>query len=96
MTEQEMAAVGKVMAQKLNRATGPAAVIMPLGGVSEWDKPGAVFYNPAGRRAFLEALKEHIEPKVEVIELDMHINDPEFAEQAVAILDGMMKGKYKA
>ena len=65
-------------------------------GFSELDKPGAVFYNPGGRKAFTEALKRHIEPKVKVVELDMHINDPEFPEQAVTILDDMMKGKFKA
>ena len=94
MIEEEMAATGELVAEKLNKATGPAVVLIPTQGFSEWDRPGALFYFPEGRQAFTEALKAHIEPKVKVIELDCHINDPEFAERAVALLDDMMKGKF--
>ncbi len=95
-SEEEMAAAGEMMAQKLNEMTGPTAMLIPTRGFSEWDRPGRMFYSPEGRKAFAEALKGLIEPKVEVIELDMHINDPEFSERAVAILDDMMRGKAKA
>ncbi len=95
-SKEEMAAAGKAMAQKLNKMTGPTAMLIPTRGFSEWDRPGNMFYNPEGRKAFAEALKRHIEPKVKVIELDMHINDPEFSEQAVVLLDDMMKGKFQS
>ncbi len=93
---EEMAAAGEMMARTLNEMRGPTAMLIPTRGFSEWDRPGNMFYNPDGREAFAEALKVHAEPKVKVIELDMHINDPEFAEQAAAILDDMIKGKTKA
>ncbi len=95
-SKEEMATSGKAMAQKLNEMTGPTAMMIPTRGFSEWDRPGNIFYNPGGRKAFAEALKKHIEPKVKVIELDMHINDPEFSEQAVALLDDMMKCKFQS
>ncbi len=93
-TVEEMVTTAELIAEKLSKATGPAAVLIPKRGFSEFDKLGGLFYNPKGRKAFAEALKKHIAPKISVIELDVHINDPEFAEQAVAILDDMMKGKF--
>ncbi len=95
-SEEEMAAAGVMMAQKLNEMTGPTAMLIPTRGFSEWDKRGHMWYNPEGRKSFIEGLKKHIGPKVKVVELDMHINDREFAEQAVTIFDEMMRGEYKA
>lgn len=91
-TKEEMASVGALMAAKLNRATGPTAVLIPMKGFAELDRPGQAYYHPEGIRAFTEALERHIDPKIKVMEMDAHINDPGFAEQAVDILEGMMKG----
>ena len=93
---EEMAEAGELMARTLNEMKGQTAMLIPTRGFDEWDRPEYMFYSPEGRKAFAEALKRHVEPKVKVIELDMHINDPEFAEQAVVILDDMIKGKTKA
>ena len=90
-TEEEMAAVGELMAAKLNRATGPTAVIIPMKGLAEKDRPGAIYYHPEGIRAFTEALEKHIAPEIKVVELNAHINDLEFAQQAVEIFAGLMK-----
>ncbi len=95
LNAEEMAELAEVMARKLNRATGPTAVLIPTQGFFEADKPDGIFYMPEERKAFTERLKKQIEPKVRVIEVDLHLNDPEFAEQAVAILDAMMRGEYK-
>jgi len=95
-SEEEMAAAGVMMAQKLNEMTGPTAMLIPTRGFSEWDKQGHMWYNPEGRKAFIEGLKKHIGPKVKVVELDMHINDREFAEQAVTIFDEMMRDKFRS
>lgn len=94
-TTKEKARLGKLVAQKLNRATGPTAVLIPTQGFVESDRPGGAFYDPEGRRAFITALKTHVEPRVKVVELDAHINDPAFAQEAVTILDDMMKGKFR-
>jgi uncharacterized protein (UPF0261 family) len=95
-SEEEMAAAGVMMAHKLNEMTGPTAMLIPTRGFSEWDKQGHMWYNPEGRKAFIEGLKKHIGSKVKVVELDMHINDREFAEQAVTIFDEMMRGKFRS
>lgn len=53
--------------------------MVPLKGVSMIDREGAPFYDPGADRALFEALKQHIDSRVEVKELDLHINDTEFA-----------------
>lgn len=90
-SKEEMAETGRVMAHKLNKAIGPTTVIIPTMGFEERDKPGGVYYDPEGDRAFTEALKEHIKPGIKVMELDLHINDRAFAETAVATLFSMME-----
>jgi uncharacterized protein (UPF0261 family) len=88
---EEMATLGEIIAKKLNKALGPTVVLIPNQGFAEYDSEGGIFHDPEAIKAFIEALQANIEPKVEVIELDMHINDPEFARKAVAILDGMLR-----
>ena len=81
-TPEECAELGKIIAGKLNQATGPAAFFIPLRGVSMIDAEGQPFYSPEADAALFEALREYLDPnKVTLIELDMHINDPEFANR---------------
>jgi uncharacterized protein (UPF0261 family) len=79
-TAAECARLGEIIAAKLNRATGPTTVLLPLGGVSAIDRPGQPFHDPAADRALFDALRRHLEPHVTVRELDLHINDPAFAD----------------
>lgn len=90
---EERALIGKLVAEKLNRAIGPAAAIIPVPGFSKLEKPGSPIYKPDADRAFIEALKKHIEPRIEVVDLDVHISDPAFAQEAVAILGRIMRAK---
>jgi uncharacterized protein (UPF0261 family) len=91
MTIDEMVFVAEVMARKLNNAAGPTVLLIPTKGFTEYDKPGGAFYQPEGRKAFIETLRSHIEPKIKMIELDLHINDREFAQEAATIFDNLMK-----
>lgn len=88
----ELAQVARLMAERLNRARGPVKVLLPLQGWSEADREGGPLYDPEGNRAFGEELRRHLKPEIEVIEVDAHINEPLYAETAVALLEGMMEG----
>jgi len=98
MNVDEVVLVAETMARKLNKAAGPTVLLIPTKGFSEYDRPGGKLYQPEVRKAFIEELERQIEPRIKVIKLDVHINDPEFAQEAVTILDSMMKeeGCYKA
>lgn len=74
--------LGRLVAQKLNKAKGRTAVLLPTRGFSAYDKRGKPFFNPRADLAFINALKQHIGPRVEVRELNCHINDEEFGRAA--------------
>ena len=79
-TPEENARFGEVIGRKLSRASGPVTFIMPLRGVSAIDLPGQPFHDPEADAAFLTALKANVSPNIQVIEMDCHINDPEYAD----------------
>lgn len=89
-TPQECAELGRLIASKLNRATGPTVLFIPLKGVSALDKEGQPFYLPEADAALFESLRRNIRPPVELVELDLHINDPEFAAAMAERLLGLM------
>lgn len=93
-TPEECASLGKIIADKLNQATGPTAMFIPRQGVSMIDAEGQPFYSPEADEALFEALRAGLDrDKVTLVELDMHINDPEFAARMAAELLGMIKAQ---
>jgi uncharacterized protein (UPF0261 family) len=69
-----------LVAEKLNAATGPTVLFVPLRGSSLLTTEGQVLYDPEADRALISTLRERIdEAKVEVHEVDVDINDPGFA-----------------
>ncbi len=82
-TSEELREIAREVARKLNRSKGPVAVLIPLKGWSSLDKEGMPLYDPEANRAFVDELKIHIDPKIALLELDLHLNTREFAEEAV-------------
>ena len=82
-TPEENDKLGKEIAQKASAATGPTAIFLPLRGVSAIDAEGKPFWWPEADKALFDSIRLWKAPSVELIELDLHINDPAFA-QAVA------------
>jgi uncharacterized protein (UPF0261 family) len=89
-TPEENATMGAIFAEKLNRATAPAHVLIPLKGFSILDSPGERFWNPAADAAFIQALKANLRPGIPVEELDVNINDPAFADRATEVMLKML------
>jgi uncharacterized protein (UPF0261 family) len=85
-TPEENDQLGKEIAHKASAAKGPTAVLVPLKGVSAIDAEGKPFWWPEADQALFDSLRHWMSPHVKVIELDMHINDPSFAEQAARTL----------
>lgn len=90
-TPEETAELGKIMANKLNEATGPTTVLIPTYGVSAIDKTDQPFDSPEARDAWCENLKANIGENVTVIEMDAHINDDDFATKLAETLLASLK-----
>ena len=84
---EENARFGWLLAEKLNRATGPLTVFIPLRGTSQYSAPGNVFNDPEADRALFESLRTNLDASIEVIEIDTDINDPEFGLAMAEKLD---------
>jgi uncharacterized protein (UPF0261 family) len=85
-TPEECAAIGCITAARLNRATGPVTVLIPLQGVSAIDKLGGPFYSREALDTYRSALKGTLSSAVKLVELDAHINDDSFARAATDLL----------
>lgn len=90
-TIEENRQLGAEIARKVAASRGPAAIVLPLAGVSAIDREGGPFDDPAARAALMEAVREHAGP-IEVVDLDAHINDARFAEAAAHKLLDLIKG----
>ncbi|MFC1719203.1 Tm-1-like ATP-binding domain-containing protein, partial [Candidatus Poribacteria bacterium] len=80
-----------VAAEKANASSGPVVFMLPLKGVSMLDPEGEIFYWPEANQAIFDAIKENVRADIPVIEMDVGINDPVFADRAVQELLGMLK-----
>ena len=78
-TPEECREIGARIATQLNRATGPTVVLLPMRGVSMIDCEGQPFHDAAADDALFDALRAGLRKDIRVLELDAHVNDPEFA-----------------
>jgi uncharacterized protein (UPF0261 family) len=89
-TAAECAELGRILAGKLNAATGPTVVFIPGGGVSAIDVPGGPFHDPEADVALVAALSDALDPAIEVVRMDVDINDRSFATAMAERLDRMV------
>jgi uncharacterized protein (UPF0261 family) len=92
-TPEENEKLGKEIAFKASAAKGPTAIVLPLRGVSAIDAEGKPFWWPEADRALFESIRHWVAPHVELIELDLHINDPAFADACARKLLELMARK---
>jgi len=91
---EEMAALGAMMAERLNDAKGPVTVMIPTQGFSQHviretqDIDGHTvgsWHQPETDQAFTQSIRRHL-THGRIEELDLHINDHEFADACVSEL----------
>ena len=85
---EEMEYVATEAAKKLNQYEnkGRVKVAIPLRGFSSLSVAGGPLHDPEADRAFITALKKHLDPAIEVIEVHSDINSPPFAKAAADAL----------
>jgi len=79
-TVEENAKLGEIIAKKVSQSVGKATFFIPLKGVSMIDAVGMPFLGVEEDKALFNAIRKNLDTKkVELIELNLHINDKEFA-----------------
>lgn len=85
-TPAECAELGRILAEKINRYTAPVTVLIPRRAISVISAAGQPFHDPAADTALFDALKTNLRAEVAVRDLDLAINDPEFARACAEAL----------
>ncbi len=79
-TPEECREIGRIIAGKLNAATGPTELFVPLRGVSAIATEGGVFYDAEADAALFDTIRELVDTsKVVLHEIDADVNDPTVA-----------------
>jgi len=92
-TQDECRELAAVIGRKLNAARGPTVLFVPLHGLSLLTTEGRALYDLEADEALFSTLREHVDPaKVEMHEVDLDINDPEFALAMVGRLHELVTG----
>lgn len=86
----EMEYTANILAEKLNKAVGPVAIVIPVRGFSPGNRESRSLYDPEADTAFIDTLKKSLNPVIRLVEVDAHINEEIFAGQAVSLLCEMI------
>jgi len=93
LNREEMAKVGKEVANRLKHTADDAVFMIPTAGYDSYAVDGEGFYDPEADQAFVEALKTNLPENIRVIERNTHIEDPAFATEAANLLIELMEKK---
>ena len=81
---EESDQLGKLIADKLNQATGPTAVMIPLDGLDKYQAPpDGPWIDKEKDRALFDALRSNLKPGITYTELDDYINNHSFSDAVV-------------
>ena len=89
VTEEEMQKVATELALSMNELSGPAAVIVPMGGFSHHDSPGGAIEDETLREVCLATLKSKLAPRIALKTLDQHLFAPKITDTILTTLDDM-------
>lgn len=87
LNAEERRETAREISRRLSNSKAPAHVILPNLGIEEWDRPGEPAHDPDAFAAFCEEMRNVIKDPISFTEVDCHINDKGFAEEALKILD---------
>lgn len=79
--------VARAISDRLAEATGPTCLLLPTGGVEQWDRPGEALHDPAGLKVFVDEMCHVVSPDTTFQLVHAHINDDAFAQAALQVFD---------
>ena len=80
LSPDEETALGALVGERLNDATGPVRVVIPTRGFSLADAEGGDLWDPEADHAFVESLRSTLRADIPFEIVDAHVDDPDFAE----------------
>jgi uncharacterized protein (UPF0261 family) len=88
-TPEEMQMIARAVAEKLNKHENKKLVkfIIPTKGFSSISVEGGALYDPVSDQAFVDEFRRNVDPEIEILEVDTHINTPEFARVVIDALE---------
>ena len=81
-TAAEAVEIGARFAERVNVATGPTVVLIPLGGCSKYELPGGPFVDAAADAALFAAIRAGLRADIPCRDVDANVNDDAFIEAA--------------
>jgi uncharacterized protein (UPF0261 family) len=93
LNKDETRMLASQLTEKINKNASNTKVLIPLMGWSEADREGGPLYDPAMNNFFIRQLKEKLDPRVQMEEVNFHINDRSFGEIAAKMMDHMVRRK---
>lgn len=88
LTAEERCDLAREVAGRLKKSKGPVQFVLPTHGIHAWDTEGMPAHDPEALATMVEAYKAEMTAPVDLTVMDCHINDLEFSEKVVEIIDG--------
>ncbi len=85
---EEMETIAMAVAEKLNSYPDKKRIkfVIPQKGFSSLSVEGGALHDPIADKAFVATLRQHLSSEINILEVDAHINTPEFAQAIVKAL----------
>jgi len=93
LNREEMAAVGKEVARRLQHTRDDSVFMIPTAGYDSYAVKGQGFFDPEADSAFVEELEAGLPPGIRVVKRDTHIEDPAFATEAAETLMRLIEAR---
>lgn len=87
LSPDEKRETAREIVKRLDGAKAPVHIILPTGGLEEWDREGGPAHDPEGLSAFVGEMRNIVKSPIQMTELDCHINDRAFSEKALELFD---------
>jgi uncharacterized protein (UPF0261 family) len=94
---EENRELGRILVEKVSASKGPVTIMLPLRGVSAIDAEGRPFHDPEADRMLFDTIRSEVSTlhsaNVKLVEIDVHINDPVFADRLVEEFNAISGGQ---
>jgi uncharacterized protein (UPF0261 family) len=93
LTHSEMERLGRLLAERLNEATGPVVVLAPRRGFSLSGVKGGALYDPTGDDILIDTLDGALRSDITLERFDTDVNDSRFATTVAERFMELMGGQ---